>query len=205
MEIELNNGEIDVSEQKTVEELIETVKEKLSSTRSRLVGIKVDGKFLTQSELEGQYELTLEGKDIELVTETIDELTAELIEDALIYLDGLTEWVEGFSVSSQRDILSEIDTNEIEELLDGLHWLNLALEELAGTSETGTLLGGRSLPKFMSENRMFLNEIQGALENPEENPQLIRTLIVQDLPTWIEEYRDVFLDFRGEQRREIDV
>ena len=205
MEIELNNGEIDVSEQKTVEELIETVKEKLSSTRSRLVGIKVDGKFLTQSELEGQYELTLEGKDIELVTETIDELTAELIEDALIYLDGLTEWVEGFSVSSQGDILSEIDTNEIEELLDGLHWLNLALEELAGTSETGTLLGGRSLPKFMSENRMFLNEIQGALENPEENPQLIRTLIVQDLPTWIEEYRDVFLDFRGEQRREIDV
>ena len=205
MEIELNNGEIDVSEQKTVEELIETVKEKLSSTRSRLVGIKVDGKFLTQSELESQYELTLEGKDIELVTETIDELTAELIEDALIYLDGLTEWVEGFSVSSQGDILSEIDTNEIEELLDGLHWLNLALEELAGTSETGTLLGGRSLPKFMSENRMFLNEIQGALENPEENPQLIRTLIVQDLPTWIEEYRDVFLDFRGEQRREIDV
>jgi sulfur carrier protein ThiS len=205
MEIELNNGEIEVSEQKTVEELIETVKEKLSSTRSRLVGIKVDGKFLTQSELEGQYELTLEGKDIELVTETIDELTAELIEDALIYLDGLTEWVEGFSVSSQGDILSEIDTNEIEELLDGLHWLNLALEELAGTSETGTLLGGRSLPKFMSENRMFLNEIQGALENPEENPQLIRTLIVQDLPTWIEEYRDVFLDFRGERRREIDV
>ncbi len=205
MKIEINDGQIDISEQKTIGDLIEQAKEKLSSTQIRLVGIKVDGNFLTQSELEGQLELNLKGKEIELVTETIDELTIELAEDALTYLDSLTEWTEDFSHSAKVDITSEVDITEIEELLEGLHWLNLALEELAGTSETGTLLGGRSLPKFMSENRMFLNEIQGALENPEDNPQLIRTLIVQDLPTWIDEYRDIFLDFRGERRRDIDV
>ncbi|MFB6290677.1 MAG: hypothetical protein ABEJ25_02980 [Candidatus Bipolaricaulia bacterium] len=205
MKIKLNDDKIDISDQKTIEDLIQLAKEKLSSTQIRLVGIKVDGKFLAQSELEGRLELTLEGKEIELVTETIDELTVELADNALTYLDSLEEWTEDFSMSPNGDITSEIDTGEIEELLEGLHWLNLALEELAGTSETGTLLGGRSLPKFMSENRMFLNEIQGALENPEDNPQLIRTLIVQDLPTWINEYRDIFLDFRGERRREIDV
>lgn len=205
MKIKLNDEKIDISDQKTVEDLIKLVKEKLSSTQTRLVGIKVNGKFLTQPELEGQLDLNLEGKEVELVTETIDELTAELAEDALMYLNSLTEWAEDFSVSTQDDITSEVDTTEIEELLEGLHWLNLALEELAGTSETGTLLGGRSLPKFMSENRMFLNEIQGALEKPEDNPQLIRTLIVQDLPNWIDEYKDIFLDFRGERRREIDV
>ncbi|MBS3736095.1 MAG: hypothetical protein V5A87_03640 [Candidatus Bipolaricaulota bacterium] len=205
MKIELNDDRIDISDQKTVGELIELVKEKLSSTQIRLVGIKVDGSFLTQSELEGKLELKLEGKEIELVTETIDELTAELAEDALLYLNSLTEWTEDFSVSAKKDITSEVDISEIEELLEGLHWLNLALEELAGAAETGTLLGGRSLPKFMSENRMFLNEIQGALENPEENPQLIRTLITQDLPTWIDEYRDIFLDFRGGTRSEFDV
>ena len=205
MKIQLNEDKIDVSAQKTVEDLIQLAKDKLSSTQARLVGIKVDGRFLSQPELESQLGLSLEGKEIELVTETIDELSAELAEDALTYLDGLKDWVEDFSVSTQEDITSEVNIDEIEELLDGLHWLNLALEELAGTSETGTLLGGRSLPKFMSENRMFLNEIQGALENPEDNPQLIRTLIIQDLPTWIEEYKDIFLDFRGKQRREIDV
>jgi len=205
MKIELNDDKIDVSDGKTVDELIKLVKEKLSSTRTRLVGIKVDGTFLSQSELEGQLELTLEGKDIELVTETIDELTVELTEDALTYLNSLTEWAEDYSISPNGDINSEINTDELEELLEGLHWLNLALEELAATSETGTLLGGRSLPKFMSENRMFLNEIQGALESPEENPQLLRTLIAQDLPTWIAEYKDIFLDFRGGQRREIDA
>ncbi|MFW6005863.1 MAG: hypothetical protein ACOC9A_00285 [Candidatus Bipolaricaulota bacterium] len=205
MKIELNDDRIDISDQKTVGDLIKLVKEKLSSTQIRLVGVKVDGSFLTQSELEGQLELKLEGKEIELVTETIDELTAELAEDALIYLNSLTEWTEDFSVSAKKDITSEVDISEIEELLEGLHWLNLALEELAGAAETGTLLGGRSLPKFMSENRMFLNEIQGALENPEDNPQLIRTLITQDLPTWIDEYRGIFLDFRGGTRREFDV
>ncbi|MCF7890824.1 hypothetical protein K9M78_06350 [Candidatus Bipolaricaulota bacterium] len=205
MKIKLNDDKIDISDQKTVGDLIKLVKEKLSSTQIRLVGIRVDGNLLTQSELEGKLELNLEGKEIELVTETIDELTAELAEDALTYLNSLTEWTEDFSVSAKTDITSEVEINEIEKLLEGLHWLNLALEELAGASETGTLLGGRSLPKFMSENRMFLNEIQGALENPEENPQLIRTLIVQDLPTWIDEYRDIFLDLRGESGREIDV
>ncbi|MBS3786883.1 hypothetical protein KGY79_01655 [Candidatus Bipolaricaulota bacterium] len=205
MKIKLNDDKIDISDQKTIGDLIELVKEKLSSTRIRLVGIKIDGDFLTQPELEGQLELNLEGKEIELITETIDELTAEMAEDALTYLDSLSEWTEDFSLSAKNDITSEVDVSEIEELLEGLHWLNLALEELAGASETGTLLGGRSLPKFMSENRMFLNEIQGALENPEDNPQLIRTLIVQDLPTWIDEYRDIFLDFRGERRSEIDV
>nr|MCF7875867.1 hypothetical protein [Candidatus Bipolaricaulota bacterium] len=197
MKIELAKDELEIDDRETVEELIEQAKEELSSTRERLVGIKIDGKFLNQTELEEKLGSELTEFEIELVTETVDELTMELVDNALTYLDGLSEWTDDFAYLNEGDVLSQVEDEEIEELLEGLHWLNLAVEELAATNETETLLGGRSVPKFMSENRMFLNEIQGALEKPEENKQLMTTLILQDLPTWIDEYRDIFLDFRG--------
>ncbi len=197
MKIELAEDELEIDDRETVEELIEQAKEELSSTRERLVGIKIDGKFLNQTELEEKLGYELTELEIELVTETVDELTMELVDNALTYLDGLNEWTDDFAYLNEGDVLSQVEDEEIEELLEGLHWLNLAVEELAATNETETLLGGRSVPKFMSENRMFLNEIQGALEKPEENKQLMTTLILQDLPTWIDEYRDIFLDFRG--------
>jgi len=197
MKIELAEDELEIDDRETVEELIEQAKEELSSTRKRLVGIKIDGKFLNQTELEDKLGSELTEFEIELVTETVDELTMELVDNALTYLNGLNEWTDDFAYLNEGDVLSQVEDEEIEELLEGLHWLNLAVEELAATNETETLLGGRSVPKFMSENRMFLNEIQGALEKPEENKQLMTTLILQDLPTWIDEYRDIFLDFRG--------
>ena len=204
MDIQLANYEIQIDDDKTVGDLIETAKEELSSTEERLVGIEVDGEFLTQTKLERNLESELRGKEIKLVTETVDELTLELVEDALTYLRSLSEWADNFSYTTESDFLSQINIEEVEQLLEGLHWLNLALEELVSATDNGTLLGGRSFPKFVSENRMFLNEIQGALENPEENGQLLTTLILQDLPAWIDEYREVFLEFRGEERRGFD-
>ncbi len=169
------------------------------------MGIKVDGKFLTQPELEEKLELELKGAEIELVTETVDQLAVEMADDALAYLERIREWLDDFSQPGDRRIFSRVDIEEVEELLEGLYWSNLALEELVAANDTGALMGGRSFPKFMSESRMFLNEIQGALESPEENKQLMTTLIFQDLPTWIDEYRSIFLDFRGPEGREFDV
>lgn len=205
MDIRLSDKEIEVSEEETVSSLIDRVKEELSTTNERLVGIKLDGDFLAQSELDERLEQDLNGKEIELVTETTDELADEMVVKALNYIDSLEEWSEDISCSAEGNVLPNIDTDEIEQLLEGFHWLNLALEELVATTETDTVLGGRSFPKFMSENRAFLNEIQGALENPEENPRLIGTLTLQDLPAWIDEYRDIFLDIKGRLRRKFDA
>ncbi|MFW6111564.1 MAG: hypothetical protein ACOC7Z_00945 [Candidatus Bipolaricaulota bacterium] len=205
MDIRLNDKEIEVSEEETVGSLIDRVKEELSTTNERLVGIKLDGDFLVQSELDERLEQNFSDKEIELVTETTDELADEMVVKALNYIDSLEEWSEDISCSAEGSVLSNIDTDEIEQLLEGFHWLNLALEELVAATEVDALLGGRSFPKFMSENRAFLNEIQGALENPEGNPRLIGTLMLQDLPDWIDEYRDIFLDIKGKSRRNFDA
>lgn len=205
MDIRLNDKKIEVSEEETVSSLIDRVKEELSTTNERLVGIKLDGDFLVQSELDERLEQNLSDKEIELVTETTDELADEMVVKALNYIDSLKEWSEDISCSAEGSVLPDIDTDEIEQLLEGFHWLNLALEELAAATEVDALLGGRSFPKFMSENRAFLNEIQGALENPEENPRLIGTLMLQDLPAWVDEYRDIFLDIKGKLRRKFDA
>lgn len=201
----MNDKEIEVSEEETVGSLIDRVKEELSTTNERLVGIKLDGDFLVQSELDERLEQDFSDKEIELVTETTDELADEMVVKALNYIDSLEEWSEDISCSAEGSVLSNIDTDEIEQLLEGFHWLNLALEELVAATEVDALLGGRSFPKFMSENRAFLNEIQGALENPEGNPRLIGTLMLQDLPDWIDEYRDIFLDIKGKSRRNFDA
>jgi len=205
MKIELAESELEIDDRETLEDLIEQAKDELSSTGERLVGVKIDGNFLNQTELEERLGSELTDIEIELVTETVDELTVELVEDALSYLDGLGEWLDDFAYINEGEVLSQVDDEEIEELLEGLHWLNLAVEELAASNDTETLLGGRPVPKFMSENRMFLNELQGALEKPEENKQLMTTLILQDLPNWIDEYRGIFLDFRGVNGSDYDV
>ncbi|MFP4507848.1 MAG: hypothetical protein ACLFO4_03165 [Candidatus Acetothermia bacterium] len=204
MDIQFGDREIEIGEKETISALIEQVKEKLSSTNERLVGIKLGGEFLSQNQLDRKMEEELIGKDVELVTETTEALSDELVVEGLSYLDDLDEWEEGISYPEEGDILSEVDEEELEQLLEGFHWLNLALEELVSTSEGSNNLGGRSFSKFISENRLFLNELQGALENPDENPRLIGTLVLQDLPTWIEEYRGVFLDLRGAERRGVE-
>lgn len=201
MDIKFGDREIEIGEEKTISALIDQVREKLSTTNERLVGIKLGGEFLTQTELDNELDQKLAGKEVELVTETTEALSDELVTKALSYLDELEEWSEDVSYPEEGDILSEIDDEEVEQLLEGFHWLNLALEELVSASEGANVLGGRSFSKFISENRMFLNEIQGALDNPEENPRLIGTLVMQDLPTWVDEYREVFLDLRGAERR----
>ncbi len=201
MDIKFGDREIEIGEEKTISALIDQVREKLSTTNERLVGIKLSGEFLTQTELDDELDQKLAGKEVELVTETTEALSDELVAKALSYLDDLEEWSEEVSYPEDGDILSEIDDEEVEQLLEGFHWLNLALEELVSASEGANVLGGRSFSKFISENRMFLNEIQGALDNPEENPRLIGTLVMQDLPTWVDEYRQVFLDLRGAERR----
>lgn len=201
MDIEFGDREIEIGEEETISALIDQVKEKLSTTDERLVGIKLGGDFLSQGELNRRLDEELDGKEIELVTETTESLTDELVVKALSYLDGLEEWSEDVTYPEDGDILSEIDDREVEQLLEGFHWLNLALEELVTSSERESILGGRSFSKFISENRMFLSEIQGALEKPEENPRLIGSLVTRDLPIWVEEYREVFLDLRGAERR----
>lgn len=205
MDIKLGDREIEISGDETVSTLIDQAKEKLSSTSERLVGIKIGGDFLTQPELEDRLEQELNGKEIELATETTDVLTEEMVVKALTYIDSLEEWCEDLSPSAEGNLLPDIDTEEVEQLLDGFHWLNLALEELVAAIEGSTVLGGRSFPKFVSENRAFLSEIQGALENPEENPQLIATLMLQDLPTWLDEYREIFLDLKTKLRSTLDT
>lgn len=204
MNIKFGNKEIEISEDETLSALIDQVKEKLSTTDERLVGIKLGGDFLAQSELEEKLDQELGSQEVELITETTDSLADEMVTKAISYLDNLEEWSRGFSFPENGDILSEIDDEEIEQMLEGFHWLNMALEELVSGSEGDNTIGGRSFSKFLSENRMFLNEVQGALEHPEENPRLIGTLVMQDLPTWVDEYREVFLDLRGLERRKLD-
>lgn len=204
MDIKFGNKKIEISDDETVSALIDQVKDKLSTTDERLVGIKLGGNLLSQSELDGKLDQELGSQEVELLTETTDSLADEMVTKALSYLDDLEAWSEGFSFPEDGDILSEIDDEEIEQTLEGFHWLNLALEELVSGSEGDNTVGGRSFSKFISENRMFLNEVKGALEHPEENPRLIGTLIMRDLPTWVDEYREVFLDLRGLERRRLD-
>lgn len=205
MDIKLSGKNLEINEEKTLGALIDRVKEELSTTDKRLVGIKIDGDLLTQTELEERLEKELNGEEIELVTETTEVLTDEMVVKALTYIDNLKEWSEGLSPSAEGNVLPDLNTDEIEQLLEGFHWLNLALEELVAATEVGTVLGGRSFPKFISENRAFLNEIQGALDNPEENPRLLGTLILQDLPPWIDEYREIFLDLKSKLGSTFDV
>lgn len=194
MSVKLDGENIEVGEANSVRSLVIQVKEDLYSTNRILVGIKIDGSLLGQRELEQQLTTDINGKDIELITEPSGELRGNLVGQALSYLTDLQEWHAGVDYPDNGKILSQIEIEKLEQVFEGFVWLSLALDNLANIWEHDPIYNGRTFSKFMEDSKLFLAELEGALEQPEENERLLTGLFFNDLPTWIAEYREVFRD-----------
>ncbi|MBS3812914.1 hypothetical protein KGY64_03730 [Candidatus Bipolaricaulota bacterium] len=192
----MDGENIEVGESHSLKSLVNQVRDELEATERVLVGIKINGSFLNQSELESQLTSKIDGKEIELLTEYTGELRGSMVNQALSYLDDLEDWHEGIDYPMDGTILSEVEIRELEQVFEGLVWLSLALDNLATIREGNPVYNGRAFPKFMDESKMFLAEMEGALERSEENERLLTRLFFNDLPTWIEDYREVFRETR---------
>lgn len=197
MSVKLDGKHIEVEDSNSIRSLVKRVREDLSVTDRVLVGIKVNGSFLSQSELEDQFTSKIDGKDIELLTEYTGELRDSMVSQALVYLDELEDWHNDIDYPMDGNILSEIEVQELEQVFEGFVWLNLALDNLSTIRDTDPVYNGRAFPKFMDESKMFLAEMEGALERPEENERLLTRLFFNDLPMWIDEYRKVFSETKN--------
>src|SRR6056297_2168527 len=185
MSVKLDGENIEVREANSVKSLVRKIKEDLSSTNRMLVGIKIDGSFLGQRELEEELATDINGKDIELITEPTGELRGNMVGQALSYLIDLKEWHAEVDYPDDGKILSEIEIEKLEQVFEGFVWLSLALDNLANIWDKDPIYNGRTFSKFMEDSKLFLAELEGALEQPEENERLLTGLFFNDLPTWI--------------------
>ncbi len=196
MSVKLDGEKVEVGDSHSIRSLVKEVREELEETDRVLVGIKINGSFLSQNELENQLTSKIDGKEIELLTEYTGELRGSMVNQALSYLEDLEDWREGIDYPMDGNILSEVEIRELEQVFEGFVWLSLALDNLANIREGNPVYNGRAFPKFIDESRMFLAEMEGALERSEENERLLTRLFFTDLPTWIEDYREVFVETR---------
>jgi len=196
MTIKLNGEKLDVNRDKSLSELVEEVREKCRDRDEALVELKLDGESLAEEQLEELAPKPLsdiEG-EIELVSESRDSLSLELVEKALGYIGRLERWREEIE---KENFKPDDYEEELEEIIVSFEWLNFALTELGEESSGRPTAGGRELEKYLRDNRLFLSELQGALERPEENRQLIETLFFEELPLWIEDYKENFRELES--------
>lgn len=195
MSVKLNGEKLEFNPNKTLESLIKETKEACRAEGEILTEIKVEGSSLTQSELEELADKKVEGRKIELSSETAKYVSEEIIARAKEYLSELSEWANR---------IEEIDDEKIEglkEIPESLLWLNLALKELKPVQAKEETIGGRKVSSLLNENVKFISELEEALKEPRENRQLIKTLVLRELPRHLEDYKHFFESLERETRR----
>lgn len=195
MSVKLNGEKLEINPNKTLQSLIKETKETCRAEGEILTEIKVEGNSLTQSELEELADKKVEGKEIELSSETAEYISEEIIARAKEYLSNLSEWANK---------LEEIDDEMIEglkEIPESLLWLNLALKELSPVQAKEQTIGGKKVNSLLNENVKFISELEEALKEPRENKQLIDSLVLRELPRHLEDYKYFFESLERETRR----
>ncbi|MFP4589656.1 MAG: hypothetical protein ACLFO3_06810 [Candidatus Acetothermia bacterium] len=190
MTVRLNEERLEVNENQTFEELVEEVKENCYQNGKVLVQIKLNGQPLSQDELDNLASQPIGDKEVQLISETPQSLTSQLVLQALNYLDELSEWL------SEIENLREASEEDARKFTEGLKWLTIAIEQLRSAEWSPLMVGGRSLEKFNQDARMTVAEIDAALDKPQENQELLQSFTSGELQTQVAGYRAVFTELR---------
>ena len=180
---------------KTLENLVKDIKESCREKGEILIEIEIEGNSLTQSEWEKLAEEKIKDKNIELRSEPAEYISEEIVHRAKKYLDDLSNWI---------DNLEEINDEIIEDLKKipkSLMWLNLAIEQVSIVQRKEDTLGGKKIYNLLNQNDKFISEFKDALSEPQENRQLIESLVFSKLPQYLENYRFFYESLEKETRR----
>lgn len=190
MTVNLNEDRLEIDGDITLEELVNRAKKESLPKNEILVQVKINEEALTQDQWEEIATEKVGDKDVQLLTESREKLSIELIDQAVNYLEDIQDWLDSLSTLNSERI------QELEKVLEGFGWLNLALQQFQQPEQEELLFSGRPLEKELHANRMFLDELESALDKPENNQQLLTQLTFQELPEWLEEYNSIFKQLR---------
>lgn len=187
MIVKLNGESINNSaDDSTFKEVVAQAKETCREDNQVVVGIEVEGEFLSQQEWEQIADEPVGNQEINLITESGSDLSVTLAEQAYEFLSNLSQWLDQF------DTIEDFDDSEIEELLQSFAWLNFAIEEIPLGKQQEILIAGQPLEKIQQETQLFLSELKGAVNNRDENQELLTSLLIHELPNYLDQYKHVF-------------
>lgn len=186
MTVSLNDERLEIEGDITFEELVNRAKKDSLPKDEILVQVKINDEALTQEQWEQIATEKVGDKDVKLLTQSEETLSIELIDQALNYIADLQDWLESTSTLDSEQI------EDLEKILEGFGWLNLALQQFQQPKYGELIFSGRPLEKELHANRMFLGELESALDKPESNQQLLLQLAFEELPEWLDEYNSMF-------------
>ena len=187
MTVKLNQEELQIDDDITINELIQRVRKNCLANKEVLIDIEISGEQIKQTKLDEIGDRKVGDREIKLHSADKGNISNELISKAIEYLDHLEVFLSEFDFQGEEDQI-----NELSEVIQSFGWLNFALKEIKRNASEDIFISGQRLSKYQNDSFDFFAELKGALEKPDKNRQLLKTLINQDLSDWIEAYKMIF-------------